>query len=79
MTTTTEKPISTIEAFRTLDDGEILIGYMDGCSGVPLASRGSSRSYLHGWRNGMIESARLLPDQAYLDLQRAFELGRSAS
>ena len=79
MTMTTEKPVSTIDTFRTLDDGEVLIGYMDGFSGIAPASDGSSRSYLHGWRNGMIESARLLPDQAYLDLQRAFELGRSAS
>ena len=79
MTTTTEKPVSTIDAFRALDDGEILIGYMDGFSGVPLAARGCSRSYLHGWRNGMIDSARLRPDQAYRDLQRAFELRRSAN
>ncbi|WP_428391214.1 hypothetical protein [Lichenicoccus sp.] len=78
MITTTTRPVRTIEAFRALDDGEILIGYMDGFSGLPLAD-GHSPSYLHGWRNGMIESARLRPDQAYLDLQRAFEHGQSTT
>ena len=78
MITTTAKPVRTIDAFRALDESEVLIGYMDGFSGVPLAESGCSRSYLHGWRNGMIESARQLPDQAYLDLQFAFEQGRSA-
>ena len=74
-----EQPVRTISAFRALDDGEILIGYMDGHSGLPLAPGGTSRSYLHGWRNGMIESGRKRADQAYLELQRAFEFRRLAN
>ena len=76
---TNKQPVRTISGFRELDDDEILMGYMDGHSGLPLAPGGTSRSYLHGWRNGLIESGRRCADQAYLELQRAFELRRLAN
>ncbi len=63
----------TISDFRTLDEGDILEGYLDGfhATGTPDSSR--SRSYWHGWRNGSIESKRMPPDAAYMRLARAFE------
>ncbi len=73
------EPVCTVEAFKSLDDGEVLGGYLDGFSGRPPAPGSLSRSYLHGWRNGMIESDRTPPDQAYLELQRAFERMRTAN
>ena len=42
----------TIADFRTLDDGEILEGYLDGFTGVAPVNCSCSRSYLHGWRHG---------------------------
>lgn len=66
-------PVNTVTEFKTLDDGEVLEGYLDGfhAAGTPDSTR--SRSYWHGWRNGMIESRRMLPDTAYLRLAAAFE------
>ena len=65
-------PIDTVEVFRTLDDGEILEGYMDGFDGTAAPDSTRSRSYWHGWRNGMIESGRAPPDVAYDALAEAF-------
>lgn len=66
-------PVDTVEAFHTLDDGEVLEGYMDGFEGAPEPNSARSRSYWHGWRNGMIESGRVPPDDAYITLESAFE------
>lgn len=65
-------PVQTVAEFKTLDDGDMLEGYLDGfhATGTPDSSR--SRSYWHGWRNGMIESERMPPDVAYQQLNRAF-------
>lgn len=65
-------PVQTVDDFHTLDDGETLEGYLDGFHGEAAPNSSRSRSYWHGWRNGMVESARLLPDQAYLTLAEAF-------
>lgn len=67
------RPADTINDFKTLDDGDVLEGYLDGfeATGFPDSSR--SRGYWHGWRNGMIESERMPPDAAYQRLARAFE------
>ena len=78
MDTEEEEIVSTIDAFRSLDEGEMLCGYLDGFHGGTLPPHGCSRSYLHGWRNGMIESDRLAPDAAYMELQRAFAVGKRA-
>lgn len=67
------EPVRTIAEFKTLDDGEILEGYLDGFSGLEVVDADKTRSYVHGWRNGMIESNRWLPDDAYDELQHAFE------
>ncbi len=66
------RPVRTLADFRTLDDGEVLEGYLDGFQGEPAPDCTCSRSYWHGWRNGMVDSGRCLPDQAYLMLARAF-------
>ena len=66
-------PVDTIETFRTLDEGDVLEGYLDGFGGAPEPNSTRSRSYWHGWHNGMIESGRIPPDVVYLNLARAFE------
>ena len=65
-------PVRTVEDFRTLDDGEVLEGYLGGFDGEAAPGNSRSRSYWHGWRNGMVDSARCSPDQAYLALADAF-------
>ncbi len=65
-------PVQTVEDFRTLDDGDVLEGYMDGFDGETEPGNTRSRSYWHGWRNGMVDSARCLADLAHLALAQAF-------
>lgn len=65
-------PVQTVDDFRTLDDGEMLEGYLDGFHGEAAPDSSHSRSYWHGWRNGMVDSGRRSPDQAHLDLADAF-------
>ena len=66
------RPVRTVEDFRTLDDGEVLDGYLSGFDGEAEPGNTRSRSYWHGWRNGMVDSARCLADLAYLALAEAF-------
>lgn len=73
-----DEPVRTISEFRMLDDGEVLEGYLDGFNGTPIKTGVRSRSYMHGWRNGMIESERWPPDDAYFELRNAFETRRAA-
>lgn len=63
--------VSNVADFRALDEAEILIGYMDGVSGVSLAE-GVTRSYWHGWRNGLVDAGLIEPDEAYLQLEEEF-------
>lgn len=65
-------PVRTVDDFRTLDEGEVMEGYLDGFHGEAAPNSSRSRSYWHGWRNGMVDSARRPPDQAHLALAEAF-------
>lgn len=65
-------PVQTVDDFRTLDDGAILEGYLDGFEGESAPDSTCSRAYWHGWRNGQIESGRCSPDQTYFTLIDAF-------
>lgn len=66
------RPVQTIQDFFTLDDGDVLEGYLDGVSGSAEPDSTRSRGYWHGWQNGMIESGRLPPTSAYVQLKNAF-------
>lgn len=66
------KPVQTVEDFRTLDDGDVLEGYLGGFDGEATPGSDRSRGYWHGWRNGMVDSARCLPDIAHVALTEAF-------
>ena len=67
-------PVSTIEDFRTLDEADVLLGYMDGFDGAAAPGSDRSRSYWHGWRNGMVDSGRCSPDDAQHALAALFGL-----
>ena len=66
------RPVSDIEEFRLLDDGEILEGYFDGFHGASSPGSDRSRSYWHGWRNGRVDAGLAEPDTAQLALARSF-------
>lgn len=67
-----DQDATTVEAFHALDEGEVLVGYMDGRLGTRSLPRRCSASYRHGWRNGMIEAGHMPADAAYLALAADF-------
>lgn len=48
-------PVTTVAELDTLDDDEILEGYLDGFSGEPEPGDNRSKAYWHGWRNGRVD------------------------
>ena len=66
-------PVMTIRDFKTLDESDVLIGYMDGVEGIPHPGSGHSRSYWHGWRNGMVDSGRSNLDDVHRTLASSFQ------
>lgn len=68
----THKPVSTLEDLATLDDDEVLEGYRDGLDNAPEPGGNRSRSYWHGWRNGMADRGRIQPDGAMRQLAREY-------
>lgn len=67
-------PVETIPDFKSLDDGDVLEGYLDGFHGAPAPDSTRSRGYWHGWQNGMIESNRMPCSKSYQRLAHAFEI-----
>lgn len=65
-------PVSTLEDLSTLDDDEILEGYRDGLANEPEPGGNRSRSYWHGWRNGMADKKRIPFDRAMESLAREY-------
>lgn len=60
--------VGTVEKLKTLDQDEMLEGYLDGLADEPEPSGNRSQGYFHGWRNGMIDKGRLKPDAASSEL-----------
>lgn len=56
------QPVSTKEDLALLDDNEIVEGYRAGTRGDSEPGSAFSRSYWHGWRNGMVDSKRMEKD-----------------
>ncbi|GHD12202.1 hypothetical protein ACFOEZ_08950 [Tianweitania populi] len=70
------KPVETVDDFHTLDDGEILCGYLDGLRGTECPLADATRSYWHGWRNGLVDAGLIKADAAHLRLDEAFQVLR---
>ena len=54
-----------------LDDQEILRGYQQARSGYVLGGH-ESPSFVHGWRNGVVDSGVCLPDADQMDTARNY-------
>lgn len=48
------RPVATRADLETLDSGDIVEGYLDGLNNEPCGDN-RSRSFWHGWRNGMVD------------------------
>lgn len=66
-------PVSTAIDFYTLDECEVLLGYLEGFEGGRPPGSTASRSFQHGWRNGLVDAGLVEADEAQLQLRR--ELG----
>ncbi len=62
---------------RSLDEGEILEGYLDGVHGYEPNSARLTVSYLHGWRTGMADIGMLEPTAEIDAIDRAYAALRS--
>lgn len=57
-------PVSTVEELKNLDEKEMVEGYCDGLKNEPAPRGNRSKSYFHGWRNGMIDKGHIKSDHA---------------
>jgi ribosome modulation factor len=64
-------PVRTLADLDTLDDAEVVEGYRDGLANEPEPGNNRSRSYWHGWRNGMSDRGLRAIDEAQRELARA--------
>jgi len=56
------QPLSSAAELEVLNDDECVAGYMAGLEGCPEPGSDKSKSYWHGWRNGMMDKGRLPMD-----------------
>ena len=56
--------VSTMYELDTLDSDEVIEGYFDGRKNEPEPQGNRSKSYWHGWRNGMIDGGHMKSDAA---------------
>jgi len=52
------RPVLLASDLERLDSDEVIEGYNDGHEGFPCSGN-RSRSYWHGWQNGMVDSGRM--------------------
>jgi hypothetical protein len=72
-------PVATVGEFQTLDESDVLLGYLEGFEGSPLPCSSASRSFCHGWRNGMVDGGFAEVDEAQMKLAAAFRNERPVS
>lgn len=61
-------PVRTKADLDTLDDAEILDGYLSTQRGDPEPGLNRGRAFWHGWRNRMIDLGEIKPDTASAEL-----------
>lgn len=65
-------PIKTVADLNNQDESEILLGYFSGGNGDPEPGSMKSRSFWHGWRNGMADYRHMKIDDAQVALAAEF-------
>lgn len=67
------RPVETAADLATLDEAEILAGYMEYLRGDPEPEPNRGRAYWHGWRNAAADCGQIEIDAAMRKL--ANEMG----
>jgi hypothetical protein len=65
-------PVTTLADLESLDQSQILEGYMAAERGDPEPGPNRGRSYWHGWRNRMIDLGQIPSDEASRALVREY-------
>lgn len=73
------EPVRTKADLETLDQADILEGYMSAERGDPEPGPNRGRSYWHGWRNRMIDMGVLPVDEASMQLVHEMYPGGKAA
>ena len=58
------EPVRTYADLMTLNEADVLEGYMSADRGDPEPGPNRGRAFWHGWRNRMIDLGELQPDDA---------------
>ena len=66
------EPVTTREELVTLNSDEVLEGYRDGLRGEAEPGDNRSKSYWHGWRNGMVDGGHRPKDAAQAQLAHEY-------
>lgn len=66
------QPLSSVRELYVLDEDDCMAGYLAGLDGSPEPGSDKSKSYWHGWRNGMMDKGRLPIDEPARNLAAEF-------
>ena len=66
------EPVRTMSDLETLDQDQVVEGYLSAERGDPEPGPNRGRSYWHGWRNRMIDNGDLPGDEASRSLAREY-------
>ena len=66
------EPVRTLADLQTLDERDIIDGYMSAQRGGPEPGPNRGRAYWHGWRNRMIDIGALKGDEACWNLAHEY-------
>lgn len=72
-------PVSTLSDLDSLDDEQMLEGYLSAERGDPEPGPNRGRSFWHGWRNRMIDLGELPSDDASRALAREYVAAQRAT
>lgn len=64
--------VETVEDLNKLDDTEMVSGYLAGFKNDAEPGSDKSKSFWHGWRNGMIDGGYMHKDDSSSKLAREF-------
>lgn len=62
--------VTTLDELESLNDEEVIEGYFDGLKNEPEPGNNRSKSYWHGWRNGMVDGGYAVADKNMAKLAR---------
>jgi len=65
-------PIQTVYDLSLQSEPEMMAGYLAGLRGEDESESDFSRSYWHGWRNGMVDSGRREKDSSQAQLAHEY-------